>query len=246
MPSNSSMWQKKTISVVLPTFNEKSSIRKCIHDFERLKIADEIIVVNNNAAIGTSREIRKTGAIEIIEKRQGYGQAIQSGLNKASGDYIIVCEPDGTFEASDIFKLLSYSFDFDFVVGTRTTQSLIWQGANMGFFMKWGNYFLAKIVEFLYNTTQLTDVGCTFRLIKRNVLDEIREDFKSFGNDFGLEMILLVQINAVKFIQIPVNYKKRIGESSVTGSRLKALILATQMLAIIIRYRLTKNYGNRI
>src|SRR3989338_5219659 len=99
------MWQKKTISVVLPTYNEKRSIRSVIRSFERLGIVDEIIVVNNNAALGTSQEVAKTGAHEVFEPRQGYGAAIRRGLKEAAWDYIIVCEPDGTFLARDIYKL---------------------------------------------------------------------------------------------------------------------------------------------
>ena len=134
------MWQKKKISVILPTYNEKLSIKKSIRDLEKLKIIDEIIVVNNNAIEGTSGEVRQTIASEIFEPRQGYGAAIRRGLSQARGDYLIISEPDGTFVARDIYKFLSYAADFEVVLGTRTTNSLIWEGANMGFFLKSSRY----------------------------------------------------------------------------------------------------------
>lgn len=229
---------KSKISVILPTYNEMRSIRKCILDFEHLGIIDEILVINNNAAKGTSDEVAKTQAIEIFEPVQGYGSAIRRGLKEAKGDLLVVCEPDGTFLAKDLFKLLSYSPDFDFVVGTRTTNSLIWDGANMGFFMKWGNYFLGKAVEFLFNTTQLTDVGCTYRLIKRKAYLRIRNKFEGYSNSFGLEMLIHVIKNKIPFIQIPVNYKDRVGESSVTGNKIKAVYLALQMMIMVLKFRL--------
>lgn len=234
------MWRHKKISVILPTFNEKRSIKKVIQDFTRLKLIDEILVINNNATPGTTDEVKKTDAVEIFEPIQGYGSAIRCGLKKAKGQYIILCEPDGTFLASDIYKFLSYSDNFDFVIGTRTTNSLIWHGANMGLFLKWGNYILAKITEFSFNTTQLTDAGCTYRLIKRKTLKKIQNQFKGLGNDFGLEMIILAVKNNIKFIQIPVNYKKRIGQSSVTGNKLKALILGIQMFWLILQKRFSE------
>ena len=101
------MWSGKSISVVLPTYNERGSIRQCVLKFFKTGVVDEIIVVNNNAVAGTSDEIRGTGAKEVFEERQGYGAAIRRGLVEATGDYIIVCEPDGTFIEEDIFKLLS-------------------------------------------------------------------------------------------------------------------------------------------
>ncbi len=85
------------VSVILPTFNEKDSIKKVINDFEKLNVVDEIIVVNNNARAGTSEEVYKTTAIEIHESIQGYGSAIQCGLKAAKGDLVIICEPDDTF-----------------------------------------------------------------------------------------------------------------------------------------------------
>lgn len=230
------MWQKNTLSVVLPTYNEKRSIRSIIRSFERLGIIDEIIVVNNNAVAGTSEQVAKTGAREVFESRQGYGSAIVRGLMEAQGDYIIVCEPDGTFLARDIYKLLSYAEDFDCIIGTRTTQSLIWEGANMGVFLKWGNYAVGKLTELLFNTTQLTDAGCTYRLIKRSSLRKIQPHFQTFGSAFGLEMIILVIVYRIPFIQIPVNYRKRIGESSVTGNRRNALYLGLEMIVLIVRY----------
>jgi len=144
------MFNKKKISVVLPTFDEVRSIRKCITDFEKLNIVDEILVINNNAKKGTSEAVLGTSAMEIFERKQGYGAAIQRGLYEASGDLVVVVEPDGTFVAKDIYKLLSYSSEFDLVLGSRTTQALIWKDANMGFFLKWGNYFMAKLIEFVF------------------------------------------------------------------------------------------------
>ena len=230
------MWQHKTISVILPTLNEKKSIRKVIKQFEKLKLADEIIVVNNNAVKGTSKEVSRTSAREVFEPVRGYGSAIRRGLREAKGYYLVICEPDGTFEARDLYKLLSYSLEFDFVVGTRTTQSLIWEGANMGLFLKWGNYIAGKIVEFLFNTAQLTDAGCTYRLINRQAYRTIEPYIHEEGNSFGLEMIILIILHKIPFIQIPVNYKRRVGVSSVTGSRSKALILGIEMIWITLKY----------
>ena len=74
------MYRGKKVSLILPTFNEKDSIREVIREFEKLNLVDEILVINNNATIGTSEEIAGTSAIEIIEREQGYGSAIIRGF----------------------------------------------------------------------------------------------------------------------------------------------------------------------
>lgn len=239
------MWRKNEISVVLPTYREKKSIRKSINEFFETGIVDEVIVVNNNAEAGTSEEVAKTRAREIFEERQGYGWAIRRGLEEAKGDIIVVSEPDGTFLGRDIFKLLAYADDFDVVFGTRTSKELVWEGANMGIFLKWGNWAVAKLMEFLFNTIELTDVGCTMRLLKRRALAKISPYFSIGGNYFGPEMMLLTVEKKIKFIQIPVNYKKRVGESSVTGDFWKAFILGIQMIGLILFFRVRTVFFKR-
>ncbi len=232
------MWRGKRVSVVLPTYNEKDSIRRCIREFEATGVVDEIVVVNNNAAPGTSEEVAGTSARELHEPKQGYGAAIRRGLREADGDFIVVFEPDGTFCARDVRKLLAYAEDFEVVYGSRTVKELIWEGANMGLFLKWGNYAVAKGMEFLFNTTSLTDVGCTVRCIRREVLRRIEPFFTVDGSFFGPEMMVLSILMKRRIIQIPVNYAKRVGTSSVTGNKWVAVRVGLQMIGVIVAYRL--------
>jgi glycosyltransferase involved in cell wall biosynthesis len=231
------MYNGKKVSVILPTYNEKDSICKVIQDFEATGVVDEILVINNNAVQGTSEEVKKTNAIEIHEAQQGYGSAIRRGFKEAKGDLLVVCEPDDTFLPSDIFKLLSYSGDMDIVYGSRTVSGLIWENANMGPFLRHGNWAVAKLLQVLFNTNSLSDVGCTFRLAKREAIEKMTPQFKVQSNFFGPEMMIRGYQNKLNCIQIPLNYKDRVGESSVTGSFKKAFILGNQMILLIIALR---------
>lgn len=239
------MWNKQKVGLILPTYNEKDSIKKSIKDFESLDIFDDILVINNNAKEGTSEEVKKTNAREIIEKKQGYGAAIQRGFKEMKTDLIFVCEPDDTFVAKDVYKFLGYIDDVDVVYGSRTIKEFIWEGANMGWFLRVGNWAVAKLMEVLYNTNSLSDVGCTFRLIKRKSLNKIQKDFRVNTNFFGPEMMLITIWNKMKFVQIPINYKDRVGESSVTGSFKKSFKLGIQMIWLILTFRF-RNYPRNI
>lgn len=232
------MWSDKRISVVLPTYNERDSIRSCVEDFSALGFVDEIVVVNNNAAPGTDDEVRKTEAKLVYEARQGYGFSVQKGLKAATGDYIVLSEPDGTFEARDIFKLIAYADDFDVVLGSRTVSNMIWEGANMNFFLKWGNWAVAKMIEILFNGTNLTDVGCTMRLIKKEALATIQDRFTVGGNHFSPEFIILCLASGLKVTMIPVNYKKRVGVSMGSGGALSAIEIGLRMMGLILNYRI--------
>jgi glycosyltransferase involved in cell wall biosynthesis len=239
------MWNGKTVSVIFPTYNEKDSIRSAIEEFFASGYVDEIVVVNNNAAAGTDDEVRPTRARLVHETRQGYGHAIWRGLAEATGDLLMIAEPDGTFSGNDVIKLLAYSEDVPVVFGTRTQRELVWEGANMGLFLKWGNWAVGKLVEFLFNTTLLTDVGCSMRLLTREAYKTLEPYFTVGGSAFGPQILLLTVLHRLPFVEIPVNYRKRVGESSVTGSKVKAFFLGSKMILMILRYRLLSWFGWR-
>ena len=232
------MWRNEQVSVVLPTYNEAASIRATIEGFEALDLVDEILVVNNNAAAGTSQEVAPTSAREVFEPVQGYGAAIRRGLAEAKGDLIVLCEPDGTFDPADLLKLLPFTTDADVVFGSRTVQTFIWDGANMGLFLRWGNWFVAKLIEASFGTNYLSDVGCTFRVMRRNVVEDLLPRFHLTGSAFGLELLLRSVVLGHPFVQVPVRYRERVGESSVTGDRTKALRLGLEMIWLVVRFRL--------
>jgi glycosyltransferase involved in cell wall biosynthesis len=226
------------VSVVLPTYNEQASIRACIEDFFATGVVDEVVVCNNNAAAGTSEEVAATKAREVFETRQGYGWSCRKAMAEASGDLLILSEPDGSFDPGDISKLLAYARDFDVVLGSRTNRELIWTGANMGWFMKWGNWAVAKYMEVLFNMTALTDVGCTMRLVTREVWERIQPHVTVGGSHFGPEMMMLCILSGARVVEIPLNYKQRVGQSMVTGSRWRAFQLGLRMIWMISTFRL--------
>ena len=232
------MWQGKRLSVVLPTYNERDSIKDCIARFEALGVVDEILVVNNNAAAGTSEEVAGTSAREVEEEVQGYGAAIRRGLAEATGDLVALCEPDGTFEPADLWKLLPFTVDSDVVFGSRTVHTFIWDGANMGLFLRWGNWFVAKLIEVLFGTVYLSDVGCTFRVMNRSAVEELLPRCRLRGSAFGLEMLMRTVEARHRFVQVPVHYKARVGISAVTGDLRTAFRLGLEMMLLILRFRL--------
>jgi glycosyltransferase involved in cell wall biosynthesis len=231
------MWKGKKVSLILPTYRERDSIRQVIHEFEALDLIDEILVINNNAIEGTSEEVRQTSAIEIHEPVQGYGAAIRRGFAEATGDLIFVCEPDATFLARDVHKFLAYADDVDIAYGSRTIKTFIWERANMGILLKWGNWFVAKLLELLFNTSYLSDVGCTYRMIWREPLLKLLPTFAVKANCFGPEMMVRGYRMKLRCVQIPVNYKMRVGKSSVTGNLRKAVVLGVQMTILIVAMR---------
>ena len=237
------MYKGKKVSVVIPTYNEADSIRGVIEGFFATGLVDEVIAVDNNALGNTESEIKRTKATFVKEsKHQGYGHAIMRGLRESTGDLIVITEADGTFRPDDITKLLSYSDEFQVVLGTRTSRAAIWSGAFMPFPVRFGNWMWAKIIEVLFNGPILSDVGCTYKLIDRDALEKILDLFPISRGDgtFNPEFMIWLLRRDIKMIEIPVIFKERVGQSMYTGSTWKAAKLGFKMLPIIFWYRLHK------
>jgi len=230
------MWKGNKISVILPSYNEESNIRRAVEDFYSTGVVDEVIVVNNNSTDKTVEEANKTNALVVNEKRQGYGWANRKGLYESKGDYVFTCEPDGTFVANDLYKFLHYAEEFDVIFGTRTSKSCIWSNANMDWFLRFGNVVVAKFLEYLHNGPCLTDVGCTFKFINKNALKRVMGKFSVGGSHFSPEFMVLCVRDKMKCVEIPVNYRSRIGESKITGNFWKAFKLGLVMISLIFGY----------
>jgi glycosyltransferase involved in cell wall biosynthesis len=231
------MWSDKRVSVVLMTYAERRSIRDVIKRFYATGLVDEVLVVDNNAESGTVEEVRRTPARLVHESRQGYGHACRRGLAEADGDLIVLTEPDGTFLPEDILKLLPFSNECDVVLGTRTTLELIWSGANMPWYLRWGNWAVAKLIEVLFNTSHLSDVGCTYRLLRRDLARDVANRMTVGGSHGGAEIMLLAILSGARFVEVPVNYLPRVGTSSVTGKPLAAILVGLRMIFLILRFR---------
>ncbi len=232
------MWKNQKVSIVFPAYNEEKNIRCAILEFFSCKYVDEILAVDNNSKDNTANEIKKTKAKYILEKKQGYGHALMMGMSEAKGDIIITAEPDGTFISKDVEKLLLYSDEFEVVFGTRTSKSLIWDGAKMDWFLRVGNVFVAKLLEYVHNGPCLTDVGCTLKLIKRKSYLKIKNQLNVGGSYFSPEFMLVCIKNKLKCVEIPVNYKKRIGESKITANFWKSFKLGLKMIWLIFDRKL--------
>jgi glycosyltransferase involved in cell wall biosynthesis len=231
------MWLGHRVSIVFPAYNEEAGIAQAVREFGEIEAVDEVLVVDNNSRDATAPRAVGAGARVVKEPRQGYGNALRRGLAEAQGEYVVLAEPDGTFMAKDVLKLLAYADDFDVVLGTRTTRELIWHGANMGWQLRWGNWVVAKLLQVLFGGPSLSDCGCTLRLIRRSAADRLLPRFTVGGSHFLPEMVCLALLNGLRLVEVPVNYRVRVGESKITGSLSTTFRVGGRMLALILRYR---------
>lgn len=225
------------VSVVFPAFNEEEGIGHAVETFLGQEPIDEVVVVDNNSRDRTAELASEAGARVVSETTQGYGNALRRGLADAAGDLIVMAEPDGTFAAEDVHKLLAYSSDAELVLGTRTTREMIFSEANMGWFLRWGNWAVAKLQQVLFNTPSLSDCGCTMRLVHRGALERFRERLTVGSSHFLPEMVILAHQTGATMIEVPVSYRPRRGTSKITGDLRGMIEVGLNMVALIVAYR---------
>jgi glycosyltransferase involved in cell wall biosynthesis len=234
------MWNSESVCVVFPAYNEEPNIEAAVREFLDLRSADgsalvdEVLVVDNNSSDRTGELARAAGARVVLETKQGYGNALQRGLREANKTITVLCEPDGTFAAADIIKLLAWAGDLDMVLGTRTHASLLRKGANMGWFLRWGNIAVAKIMQILYAMPSLTDCGCTFRLIRTSRAKDILGDLTVGQSHFLPNMVIAARLRGLRFAEVPLTYGQRIGTSKITGSFSGTWKTGMNMIRIIL------------
>ncbi|MBU6996720.1 MAG: glycosyltransferase [Theionarchaea archaeon] len=229
-----------SISVVMPAYNEEASIKRVIDDFSRTPVA-EIIVVDNNSVDGTAKIAEKEGARVVSEPRQGYGNALKCGMDAAKEDIVVITESDHSFRSKDLPSIVEQLKEADMVVGTRTSKSMIEQGANMDWFLRWGNRALGKLVSVLWcnKGASFTDVGCTYRGLWKWTYQRIRDNMRAEGAPFSVEMMVETLKADMTVTEIPVTYcRRRGGESKHSAGKVQNVKTGLRMLQVIMRKRL--------
>ena len=222
------------ISVIIPAFNEEESIGLVIKSLPQKKIK-EIIVVNNGSTDKTAYIAKEHGARVVDEAYRGYGAACLKGISELNEPEIVVFL-DGDFSdfPEEIESLVNpiINNQADFVLGSRmllpqSRISLLPQA-------RYGN-FLAVFLLKLFFQHQFTDLG-PFRAIRYKSLKQLKMVDKNFG--WTVEM----QIKAVKhglcIKEVPVQYRKRIGVSKITGTISGTFKAGFKIIFTIFKYLL--------
>lgn len=237
-------WRKLRLAVVLTAYDDQESIGIAIDEFRDLPQVGSVIAVDNNSKDRTALVAQEHGAQVVRETQQGYGYACIAGLRFAlretSADAIVLCEGDATFFGEDLAKFLPYLADCDLVVGTRNTRVLTREGSQMDWFMAWGNLYLAILIRLRYwnwaflGRVQLTDVGCTYRVIRRAALERIIDKLTVGSHHFSPHMILVALREYLAVTEVPIKFRKRVGRSKgAGGNKMTAIRVGLTMIGSI-------------
>lgn len=209
------------LSIVIPAYNEEeaiaSIIRRCLAERENIvretTVEDiEIIVVNDGSHDRTAEIAGQFRDIVLIsyEKNRGYGAAIKSGFEKATGTLVAFLDADGTCDPRyfiDMCKKMAEE-DADIVIGSRMTPA-----SRMPLIRKVGNRFYALLINLLGNTS-ITDSASGMRVIRKSSLRKL------YPLPDGLHFTPAMSCRAVldqnlTIAEVPMTYEERVGRSKL-------------------------------
>ncbi len=206
------------VSVVLPTMNEEKAVSVIIPKIksilERMGLSYEIIIIDKSND-RTPEIAKKLGAMVVKQRGKGYGDAYITGFKHAKGKFILMMDPDGTYDPDDIPLILRplLNDEADMVIGNRLKGNMD-KGAMPWLHRRIGNPFLTWILN-LFFKAGIGDAHCGMRAIKRDALEKL--SLKCKGMEFASEMIIEATKRGLKIVEVPIRYHTRIGESKLSS-----------------------------
>ena len=223
------------IKVIIPAFNEADSIAKVIADIPA--DVSEIIVVNNNSTDTTAEVAQKAGATVLTENRKGYGFACLKGLHyieeqSKPPDIIVFIDGDYSDYPEEMDKIVAPILheNMDLVIGAR--KKALRESGAMTPQQVFGNQ-LATFLMRLFFGAKFTDLG-PFRAIKYEKLKELEMEDTTYG--WTVEMQLKAIRKKLAYKEVPVQYKRRIGVSKVSGTVKGTIFAGVKILGWIFKY----------
>lgn len=203
------------VSVIIPTMNEESSIGRVLEElkeaFSRSPYAYEVLVVDTLSRDRTVAIAKEMGARAIEERRRGYGRAYMTGFASVRGKYIATLDADCTYPGDAIPQLVSLLEDeeVDFISCERMTRL---SKEAMELPHRLGNVILNLAVKILYGVST-KDSQSGMWILRREALERL--ELTNSGMPFSEEIKLEALEKGLKFMEVPIDYRPRVGDAKL-------------------------------
>jgi len=197
------------LSIIVPTFNEKTNILPVIKQLQDIPLEKEIVLVDDGSTDGTVNVIRTevpdAGVKKIYNSaNEGKGAAVRRGFKDCRGDYVVIQDADFEYNPDDLLRLLRYAEDkgAQVVYGSR----FLGPARYPSFWHRTFHFLINRLVNVLYRT-RLTDVETCYKLLSTDVFRKLDLSENGFNIDpqITTELIRL----GYNIPEVPISYSPR-------------------------------------
>jgi glycosyltransferase involved in cell wall biosynthesis len=197
---------------LIPACNEEVSLADTVAAIEKHRALFremEIIVINDGSRDRTP-EIARTLPVVLVEHdtTRGYGSSLKDGLRIAKGDLILIADADGTYPLEEIPRLAAEVGNFDMIVGARTGEDV-----HIPFFRRAGKWIITQLAEYL-SGQKIPDLNSGLRIFRKDIALRFLSMYPD-GFSFTTTITLAMLTNHYRVQFLPINYRKRLGKSSI-------------------------------
>jgi glycosyltransferase involved in cell wall biosynthesis len=202
-----------TLTIIIPCYNERNTIEALLQQVRSAPVANKQIIVVDDASTDGTRDILQTrlsGQIDTLvlqDTNQGKGAAIRAGINRATGDYVIIQDADLEYNPHEYPKLLKPMLEnrADVVYGSR------FLGGDshrvLYFWHSIGNRLLTLLCN-MFSDLNLSDMETCYKLFRREILQQVRLNENRFG--FEPEITLkIARIPEIRIYEVSISYSGR-------------------------------------
>jgi glycosyltransferase involved in cell wall biosynthesis len=224
------------VSVIIPCFNEKKTIKQLIEKVNKINIKKEIIIVDDGSFDGTADILKKIKNIKIIFKKrnEGKGSAIKRALKFIKGDLVLIQDADLEYNPNDYYKLIKpfNNKKIKAVYGSRVLNKKRYLLKRNFFknFRVFANHLLTFISNIL-NNQNLTDAHTCYKVFRRKLFLSLK--LKEDGFSFCPEVTTKISKLKIKIHEVPISYN---GRTVSEGKKIR-FVDAISAFTTIIKYK---------
>lgn len=225
------------VDVIIPAFNEEEAVGHVVRDIPT-ELVREVVVVNNASSDRTRQRAEEAGATVLDQPLRGYGNACLMGIahlrdKERRPDVVVFLDGDHSDHPEELPRLLAPIAEgqADLVIGSRALGTR--ERGSMTPQQVFGNRLACTLMRWLYGV-HYTDLG-PFRAIRWEALEHLGMEDRNYG--WTVEMQVKAARQRLPYAEVPVDYRRRIGFSKVSGTVKGTIMAGYKIIATIFKYR---------
>ena len=223
------------LSVVIPVYNEASTLAQVVERVIEVEVEKEILIVDDGSTDGTWEVIQRLAARwpDVVkplrhERNRGKGAALRTAVPHVTGDVVITQDADLEYDPADYPRLLApfASPEVQVVYGSRNLR----RNPRSSWTFYWGGRLLSWLVNLLYGA-RITDEATGYKAFRADLFRSLR--WKADGFEFCPEVTARILRRGIRIVEVPISYRPRSREEG------KKIHWRDGLIAIwtLIRYR---------